>query len=106
MEDTDDFPFTETTSGMASPAHSDASHESNKFVGEPVGGHDESSNEALIVDCDSPSDHDAPGKLCYYWNIARIVSEIDFDRNYGISLVVRSNCYTCYMFGSVSKFIC
>lgn len=62
LEETDDFPFTETASGMASPAHSDASHESNKFVGEPVGGHDESSNEALIVDCDSPSDHDAPGK--------------------------------------------
>lgn len=62
LDDTDDFPFTETTSGMASPAHSDASHESNKFVGEPVGGHDESSNEALIVDCDSPSDHDTPGK--------------------------------------------
>lgn len=72
LEDTDDFPFTETASGMASPAHSDASHESNKFVGEPVGGHDESSNEALIVDCDSPSDHDAPGKFCYYLNIARI----------------------------------
>lgn len=61
-----DFPFTESTSGMASPVHSDVSHDSNKFVGEPIGGHDESSNEALIVDCDSPSDHDAPGKLVVF----------------------------------------
>ncbi|XP_037038168.1 chromatin-remodeling ATPase INO80 isoform X2 [Bradysia coprophila] len=65
LEDADDFPFTETASGMASPAHSDASHESNKFVPEPVVGHDESSNEALIVDCDSPSDHDAPASFSY-----------------------------------------
>lgn len=75
MDDTDDFPFTESTSGMASPAHSDASHESIKYVAEPAGGHDESSNEALIVDCDSPSDHDAPGKLDYNLNIAQVVSE-------------------------------
>lgn len=64
LEEVDDFPFTETASGMASPVQSDASHESNKFTTEQVvGGHDESSNEALVVDCDSPSEHDAPGKL-------------------------------------------
>ena len=45
--------------GAASPAQSDVSQGSGKYAGD----HDESSNEALVVDCDSPSRSNTPGKL-------------------------------------------
>lgn len=56
----DDLSMSESASALPSPTHSDASQGSSKYVGDP-GGPDESSNEALVVDCDSPSRSNTPG---------------------------------------------
>jgi hypothetical protein len=58
--DADDLAFLE--SGTTSPALSDTSHVS-KGAGE---GGDDSSNEALVVDCESPRGSNTPGMYSIY----------------------------------------
>lgn len=60
--DADDLAFME--SGAPSPAQSEMSHGSGKIIVDIIG-QDESSNEALVVDCDSPGGPSTPGKMIY-----------------------------------------
>ncbi|GAB0098726.1 hypothetical protein DMENIID0001_145150 [Sergentomyia squamirostris] len=61
--DTDELGFME--SGAPSPVASEMSHGSGKIVTESTHA-DDSSNEALVVDCDSPGGSSAPACMCLW----------------------------------------